>query len=666
MKLIAALALALIAPLGVQAQAAKTTTGGASTARVIVKYKADSSLLRKQILAAGERQDAQAQALGARVGLPLRAGIGISERSQVVFATGMTSEALAARLAAQADVEYAVPDRRKKRAAAATDPLYAANASNSPVAGQWYLRAPTSTVRSAINAEAAWNITTGRSSVVVAVLDSGVRFDHPDLAGKLLAGYDFVGTDRDLNGNTIPGSYLTAKDNNGYDDNAADEGDGITETEANDVGGLFEGCTEFDPDTNRYVAERSSWHGTQVSGLIGALTNNGIGMASVGRNVRVLPVRVLAKCGGWDSDILVGMRWAAGISVPGATFDNPTPAKVLNLSLGGGTTCTAAYQDAVAEVNAVGAVIVASAGNGNGRAVSEPASCDGVIGVGGLRHEGDKVGYSDIGPELTISAPAGNCVNTPVNTPCLYPILTTSNSGVFNPVTNAAGGSIYTGDGNNATIGTSFSAPLVAGTAALMLSVRPELSPTEVRRLLMASARAFPRVVANSCQAPGDFDQVDCNCTTSTCGAGMLDASAAVVAAQGPVVRIVATPSQPVAGRALTLDGLDSSVLSGRAIASYRWALVDSGGIVAPLSSTTRDSIAVTPSGSGIFVVSLTVTDSTGATGTQTVEVSVASAGGGGGGSSGGGGGALGLGWLAALLAAVIALSWRSRPSRSV
>ena len=657
MNLVATLALALLAPLAVQAQAVKTTTGGASTARVIVKYKTDSTLLRKQIQAAGERQDAQAQALGARVGLPLRAGIGISERSQVVFATGMTSEALAARLAAQADVEYAVPDRRKKRAAAPNDPLY--SAATSPAVGQWYLRAPTSTVRSAINAEGAWNVTTGRASVVVAVLDSGVRFDHPDLAGKLLDGYDFVGIDRDLNGNPLPGSFLTAKDGNAYDPDPSDQGDGITATEANQVGGLFEGCTTFDPDTNQYLAETSSWHGTQVSGLIGALTGNGIGMSSVGRNVRVLPVRVLAKCGGWDSDILVGMRWAAGISVPGVP-DNLTPAKVLNLSLGGGSTCSASYQDAVDEINVLGTVIVASAGNGNGRAVSEPASCDGVIGVGGLRHEGDKVGYSDIGPELSISAPAGNCVNTAENSPCLYPILTTSNSGSYNPVSNAAGGSIYTGGGNNATIGTSFSAPLVAGTAALMLSVRPELSPTEVRRLLMASSRAFPRIVANNCQAPGDFDQIDCNCTTSTCGAGMLDASAAVVAAQGPVVRIVADPAQPVAGRTLTLDGLDTTVFSGRSIASYRWALVDGGGIVSALSSTNAASVTATPSARGSFVVSLTVTDSTGASGTQTVEVSVASAGGGGG---GGGGGALGLGWLAALLAAVIALS-RSRAAR--
>ncbi|WP_341890149.1 S8 family serine peptidase [Variovorax sp. YR752] len=655
MKLIATLALSLIAPLGAQAQAVKSTTGGASTARVIVKYKSDSTLLRKQILAAGERQAAQAQALGARVGLPLRAGQGISERSQVVFATGMTSEALAARLAGEKDVEYAVPDRRKKRAAAPNDPLYdTAGApgatSGGPVAGQWYLRAPSGSVRSAINAEAAWDITTGRSSVVVAVLDTGVRFDHPDLAGKLLPGYDFVDVDRDLNANPIPGSFLTAKDGDGYDDDPSDQGDGVTDAEANDVGGLFEGCP----------AEFSSWHGTQVSGIIGAATNNGTGMAGVGRKVRVLPVRVLAKCGGWDSDILAGMRWAAGLTVN--NIANPNPAKVLNLSLGGGTTCTRAYRDVVSEINALGVVIVASAGNGNGHAVSEPASCDGVIGVGGLRHEGNKVGYSDIGPELTISAPAGNCVNELASQPCLYPILTTSNRGDFDPVLHTGGGSIYT-DAFNVTVGTSFSAPLVAGTAALMFSVNSTLPPAEVRRLLMASARDFPALAGlDACVAPNGAEQLDCNCTTSTCGAGMLDTASAVTAAKGPLVRIGATPSQPVAGSALTLTSSQTVLISGRSVASYRWTLVDGGGIVTALSSTTGATASATPSGSGIFVVSLTVTDNTGASDAQTVEVSVDPASGGGGGGSGGG--ALGLGWLAALLAAAVALARRPRPAR--
>ena len=159
------------------------------------------------------------------------------------------------------------------------------------------------------------------------------------------------------------------------------------------------------------MAEDSSWHGTQTSGLIGALTNNGIGMASVARNVRILPVRALGKCGGFDSDIIAAMRWAAGLDVPGTPV-NPTPARVLNLSLGGESACTSAYTDTVAEINAAGAVVVVSAGNSTGHAAGAPANCTGVIAVAGLRHAGSKVGFADLGPAISISAPAGNCVNT--------------------------------------------------------------------------------------------------------------------------------------------------------------------------------------------------------------------------------------------------------------
>lgn len=661
LKILASLALALLAPPVLQAQTSQAPAG-AMTARVIVKFKADSSLLRQQAADVMQLHAGRAQALGARVGLPLQAGHGVAERTQVVFASGLSSVALAQRLSSQKDVEYAVPDRRKARLVAPNDPLYTTAgtpgvSSGGPVAGQWYLRAPNSVTVSAINAEGAWDVSTGSASMVVAVLDTGVRFDHPDLAGKLLDGYDFVGPDRNDNGVTItPNTFLSAKDSNGLDPNASDEGDGITLAETNDPAGLFYHCTSQD-DTGQYVEERSSWHGTQVSGLIGALTNNGTGMASVGRNVRVLPVRVLAKCGGWDSDITAGMLWAAGVTVPGAPA-NPTPAKVLNLSLGGSGNCSALYTDIVGQVNARGAVIVASAGNGAGHAVSEPANCDGVIGVAGLRHAGSKVGYSDIGPEVSISAPAGNCVNTGSTDPCLYPILTTSNSGAFNPVAGA-GGAIYT-DAFNATLGTSFSAPLVAGTAALMLSVRPDLSPAEVRRFLRSSARAFPSLLGvPACRAPSSTPQDECNCTVTTCGAGMLDAATAVTAAANdPIVRIDVTPSQPAAGTAFTLTSAQTAVVAGRSIASWNWTLVSGGGIVSSLSGANTASATATPTAGGSFIVTLTVTDSAGATGSQTVEVSVTGAPP----SSGGGGGALGLGWLAALLLAVFAL-WRARPA---
>ena len=533
-RLAGALALSLFASL---AAAAVDAPAGAQAARVIVKFKADSGLLRKQAASAGERHAAQAQALAARVGFAMAAGRGVGENTQVVFASGMSSAALAERLAKEKDIEYAVPDRRKTRAAVPNDPYYAAgpavnqaNLRGGPVAGQWYLRAPTSAVLSAINAEAAWDVPAATSTpVVVAVLDTGVRFDHPDLAGKLLNGYDMVGEDKNDQGQLL-GTFLTSKDGDGRDADASDMGDGITAAEANDSAGLFYQCTTLDSTTGKYVEEFSSWHGTQVSGIIGAATDNGIGMASVGRErVRVLPVRVLAKCGGWDSDIIAGMNWAAGVTVPGVP-DNPAPAKVLNLSLGGSGTCSPAYQSTVSALNARGVVVVASAGNGSGHAASEPANCAGVIGVAGVRHEGDKVGYSDIGPELSISAPAGNCADTVQEPYCHYPILTTANSGNFNPVAGAAG-AIYT-DAYNATIGTSFSAPLVSGTAALMLSVKPDLTPAQIRQLLMSTARAFPAYIGTAdCHAPDGTAQSQCNCTTSTCGAGMLDASAAVRAA---------------------------------------------------------------------------------------------------------------------------------------
>jgi len=258
----------------------------------------------------------------------------------------------------------------------------------------------------------------------------------------------------------------------------------------------------------------------------------------------VLPVRVLGKCGGLDSDIIAGMRWAAGLSVPGVPA-NPTPARVINMSLGGDGACSAAYQQAIAEVNAVGTVVVASAGNSSGHAVGVPANCSGVLAVGGLRHVGTKVGFSSLGPEVAISAPGGNCVNTATGTPCLYPILTSSNTGTTTPLEN-----IYT-DSFNPSLGTSFSAPLVSGTVALMLSAQPSLLPSQVKVLLQAAARPFPplgSIVGDgtpvpACTAPSSADQNECYCSTATCGAGMLDAGAALAAAAKSNAIGAATPA---------------------------------------------------------------------------------------------------------------------------
>jgi Subtilase family len=420
-----------------------------------------------------------------------------------------------------------VPDRRVRRLTAPNDPLYADGVGGTgPAVGQWYLRAPAGAVQSAIDAEAAWSVTVGNPGIVVAVLDTGVRFEHPDLrsvaaGGNLLPGYDMI--------SDVP----TANDGNGRDADASDPGDWLTQKEVTELGPFY-GCAES--------AEDSSWHGTKVAGIVAALTDNGLGMASVGRSVRVLPVRVIGKCGGYDSDIVAGIRWAAGLPVPGVPA-NPNRAQVINMSLGSEGPCSAAYRDAVAEVSAMGTVVVAAAGNSVGHAVGTPANCTGVIAVAGLRHVGNKVGFSDLGPEVAIAAPGGNCVNITPGSPCLYPILTTSDVGTTTPA-----GPTYT-DSYDASVGTSFATPLVAGTVALMLAAQPALTPREVRIVLQSTARPFPTTGGDNgdgtpvpqCQAPQydalgkPIDQLQCYCTTDTCGAGMLDAGAAVLGARSGI-----------------------------------------------------------------------------------------------------------------------------------
>ncbi len=650
----------LAAPLSLNSPAAYAATAAASTptARVIVKFKSEAATLRKQAFGVAKPTAAQAaavhsqraSALGARTGLALAAGLGLDERTQVVTAQGLTSQQLAQHLAQDADVEYAVVDGRRRAMVAPNDPLYASGpplggTSGGPPAGQWYLRAPNNLTRSAIDIEGAWAVTAGSPSIVIAVLDSGLRFEHPDLqGGHVLPGYDFIS------------DTFTANDGGGRDADASDPGDWFTTADVSNPGNIY-GCTASD-------VGNSSWHGTETLGLIGAVANNGIGMAGIGRgNVRVMPVRVLGKCGGSDSDIIAGMRWAAGLAVPGVPI-NPTPARVINMSLGGDGSCLAsAYPDAVAAVTAAGAVVVASAGNGNGNAVSLPANCAGVIGVAGLRHVGTKVGYSDLGPEIALSAPAGNCVNGGTNA-CLYPILTTSNAGPQAPV---AGGSIYT-DSFNASLGTSFSAPLVSGTVALMLSAQPALTAAEVKQALQATARPFPTsgggdgTAINACQAGSSTtSKLECYCTTSTCGAGMLDAGAAVrkVANVG-LARIVQSPTTAVAGQPLTLSADTSLPPGGRTISGYQWQLTDGGGIVSVFSSSaTMPTVTLLPSAAGAFRVAVTVTDSAGGTAStaQTVTVTAAASSS----NSSGGGGALGLPWLVLLALAVVAAA-RLRP----
>lgn len=648
--------------------------------RLIVRFKPQADSVRAKALSVratrSEARDVaqtRATALGLRRGHALTAGRSLDERTHVVFARGRDAATLARQLAADPEVELAVVDQRRKHTATlANDPLFGAAAVNpesnsggvsSRVIDQWYLKAPSSTpgqVVSSINAPAAWDISTGSSSVVVAVLDTGVRKDHPDLAAKIVGGYDFIGYGS-------PGSVSTAvaNDSDGADSDATDPGDWVSAADISS-GKLGTGCTSDD-------IGNSSWHGTRVSGLIGASSNNGLGMAGVGWGVRILPVRVLGKCGGYDSDIMAGMRWAAGLDVPGVPT-NPNKAKVLNLSLGGsgacGTTGTGAlYRETIAAVNAAGSAIVVAAGNSAGLAVEMPGNCPGVVTVAALRHVGTKVGFSSIGSEVTIAAPGGNCINVGAGQACLYPMVSTTNTGSQGPV---AADNAYTD--SRPSVGTSFSAPVVSGIVALMASVRPTLTASEITTLLKRTARPFVTSGGGSsddpappqCKAPTSTEQLECYCTTSTCGAGMVDAAAVLTAVQalnGATVSIAATPVSGLkAGDTVSLAASITGLGAGRSISSYAWSLVDGGGIVTgPSSGGSTATANYVPSGAGSFTARVLMTDDLGFTYAQQLTVNVAAASSNSSGSStsssgGGGGGAASAGWLLMVLVAALAL----------
>ncbi|WP_165917657.1 S8 family serine peptidase [Roseateles saccharophilus] len=704
------IAAALAAPFAAPAQTADTE------ARVIVRFKAHADSVRAKALGlratfeeAGEIAQTRATALGLRQGQRLSAGLSLDERTHVVTATGLSSAALARRLAADPEVEMVAVDGRRKHLSAAlppNDPLFGGvmpaptayigmfydagdPSANPPVApklqptysrtiDQWYLKAPstvtsggsaTGEVVSNINVLPAWGLTTGASSVVVAVLDTGVRRDHPDFiasngTSQFLSGYDMIGATPASAGSTA--TAIANRPANADLTLALDYGDWVSQADI-DSGKLGSGCTSADIDN-------SSWHGTRVSGLIAALANNGLGMSGVAPGVRILPVRVLGKCGGYDSDIIAGMRWAVGLAVPGLPA-NPNKAKVLNMSLGGSGSCAASdatgalYRDAVAQVNAQGATVVVAAGNSEGQAVGLPGNCPGVVTVTALRHVGTKVGFASLGPEVSLAAPGGNCVNLAVGYPCLYTMVSTTNSGATTPVANDAS---YTM--GNASVGTSFSAPIVSGVVALMASVRPALTSAEATAALRRTARPFPTTGGGSassatppaCVAPSSAKQDECYCTTSTCGAGMADAAAAVAAAQAlnaATVTVTPSSSSLTATQSATLTAAISGLAAGKTVVSTNWTLLDGGTAVSGFSGGAGTAtVSLTPSAAGSFTVQADLTDSDGLVHSQAASFSVAAApvqapaGGG-----GGGGGAASAAWLAALLAAALALRRSAR-----
>jgi len=524
---------------------------------------------------------------------------------------GADVDAALKQLRADPSVAFADIDEWRYPHALPNDPLFLPTATAS---GQWFMQKPSTLTptsdAAATDAVSAWDITKGSTGTVIADVDTGIRFDHPDLlragfGGRLLPGYDFVGQDLDSSNSNPLGTFLIANDGDGWDPDPSDPGDWIDSTD-------LKNTTVF-PGKNCSTSN-SSWHGTRVMGVLGALTDNETGIAGMTWNPYLLPVRALGKCGGLDSDIIVGIQWAVGMSIAGVP-DNPYPADIVNLSLGGTGSCPSDYSDLISTLTRMGVLVVASAGNESGP-VDLPANCPGVLAVAGLRNIGTKVGYSSLGPEVGIGAPAGNCVNT--SGPCLRSIDTTVNVGATLP-----GASSYT-DQSNSNLGTSFSAPIVSGVAALMRAAYANLTPPQIIARMKASATPYPQPVTTpptpQC-VNGSSSQVECACTTTaptTCGAGMVNAFSAVKAALNPIAAIKIPPGSG----SMIIDGGGSAPACGVTIASYAWTATAGVHIVSGAASS-----AVNVMVSGAGTLRLVVTDSAGNTDAAVVNFTASGAG---------------------------------------
>jgi serine protease len=439
------------------------------TNRIIVKTIADPK---------GAISVADAATLASRLSVAAGQSLTFSHLSQndvaIMKTAGKVSlieaNQIARRLSTQPGIEYAEPDVRMFRAVVPNDTRYAAD--------QWSLK-PVSPTNYGINAQTAWDTTTGLSSTVIAIIDTGIR-PHADLASKIVAGYDFI-TD-----------VATANDGNGRDNDPSDPGDWITLAESTAPGGDFEGCR----------VEDSSWHGTHVAGIAAAVTNNNTGIAGVNWNAQIQPIRALGKCGGFLSDIAAAIVWAAGGTVSGAPA-NATPAKIINMSLGGlSPVCGTTYSNAVAQARTLGSIVVAAAGNsGIGTLGARPANCEGVIAVSATDSDGLRAGYSNVGAPATISAPGGDVDS----------ILSTLNTGTTTP-----GADSYAGY-----VGTSMASPAIAGVVSLMLAVRPTLTVNHIAAFMRGTATPYPAFSSNPFY----------DCGVAKCGDGIVNAAAAVAAA---------------------------------------------------------------------------------------------------------------------------------------
>ena len=426
------------------------------TDRMIVKYK-DAKVVngRAMVPAVTAARQSVADRAGQDYGVKLQALHGIATGANVMKLSRKMAlteaRALAKEMMARdPQIEYAEPDRIMTKMMTPNDPRYSE---------QWHYFDATGGLR----LPAAWDNSTG-AGIRVAVIDTGYR-PHVDLSGQFLAGYDFIS------------DTAVSNDGNGRDSDASDPGDAVT------AGACYAGSP----------ASSSSWHGTHVAGTIAAATNNGVGVAGVAFGAKIVPVRVLGKCGGYTSDIADAIVWSSGGSVSGVP-NIAARAHVINMSLGGGGACDTTTQNAINSARSCGTVVIVAAGNENQNASNaSPANCSGVVTVAATTKAGGRASYSNYGTVVDVAAPGGGTGGG---------VLSTLNSG-----TNGPGADTYA-----SYQGTSMATPHVAGVAALMLAKNGALTPDQIESKLKSTARAFPA-------------------TCSGCGTGIVDAAAAVASA---------------------------------------------------------------------------------------------------------------------------------------
>ncbi len=457
--------------------AGQVHTGGLQSApshdRFIVKYRRDSV----DVAAQQRALSSAATAVGAGNALGLSKVRRTATGADVVRASRkldrVEAESLMRQIAADPNVEYVEIDKLNKAFLTPNDTNFSQQFGFGTGAGGTY-------------ATQAWDITSGAGSVV-AVLDTGIT-THSDLGANVLPGYDFIV------------DTAVSNDGNGRDSDASDPGDWVT---ANQCGGT-------------HAAQNSSWHGTHVAGTVAAVTNNAKGVAGMAFNSKIVPVRVLGTCGGYDSDIADAIIWASGGTVSGVPA-NANPAEVINLSLGGSGACGATSQSAINSAVSRGTTLVIAAGNDNVNVSNaSPANCANVVAVGSTTSTGARSSFSNYGAGIDVAAPGSS-------------IMSTLNAGTTTP--GAESYASYSG--------TSMATPHVAGIVALMQSVATTpKTPAEVESLLKSTARAFP--VAQ----------------TQLNGSGIANAKAAVDAVNG------GTPPPPTGGvltKGVAVTGLSAA-----------------------------------------------------------------------------------------------------------